>query len=688
MREHLPAVGKLIAVATLAGLVSTRETRADSPRTPRPSVVLSPNKTLRLDVTPLDWGAAPRARLARNTTLELTEAASGKRRFLVETDLGDPDAILADSGHVALFSWARDEQDKTAVVLLGPDGKEIRRLAPSEFMTPSELRAAGRSVSHLNWEVMDFVNGKSPHRFDAQRKHLVLGVQKGALIRSARGLESPGVIERRIDLATGKLVNGPDLTPKTAAELVARLEKAQGPARDELLGDLAQLHPMAPETLALWRRLLATPGGDAADRALALQQLSAKPDPQDFARFRTVLFDDRAPVQERTAALGGLAAALDAAELKQLSAWLGMPGHPLAAAVIPVLTQRGHKPALEPLLGYFKRLPASAYEREQALESALILSDWRADVVELALADSRSIPRLGFLLSQLGGKDPARAQPIALAALASADRSTLSSAHNILVASVHRKDPQREKNFDALLKAAADPGSPVAKSTVLIWNLASMLIDQQRFAEAEEMIPLQRKLEGERDENPEVAALAQLGFLAWVRGDDTTCLEMAKKLEAGPGKVTACRPEWRDKYGGNAHCQRDTPARIAEKLKERCGGSIRARCELVNRSTLEVTLTNNSSGRMVASSTTVELTWFQGGETIVLSSRHRTCAMRAGVDLAPGQSLKQQCKVEVPWEKTGSSWPLRADAEVTLWLSNSKKEQLDPSTRCTAFANP
>ena len=683
----MPAMGDLKAVPLVLALLASAAW-ADTPRMPRESDVYSPKKTLKLHLTPEGTGGRSR-RDARGTLLELTEAASGTYRYSVTTDLGDPSAMVGESGHVALFSWARSPDDKTAVVLLGPDGKEIARLAPRDFMTRAEIRVGGFSVSHFNWAAQNDETGEVGHRFDDAKKQLVLSVAR----RATRPTEDPGPpLERRIDLATGKLVGGPDLRDKTVSELLADFKAGSPEAHADARGSLSELHPDDPQTLALWRAVADKPPPDPADLDAAVEALARNKDAQDFARLRAVLFNETVPAQTRGRALWALVDVLDGAELDRLTTWLETPGHPMASSLPEILGKRGHKKALEPLLRYIKALPPDrGWERGNALKAAVALSDYRADVVALSLGQEAG-GDIGYQVRELYKQDPERALQVAMQALGKGVNPYVDqNLTSVIVASVGHRNPKRNENFAALLKAAADPASPVAKSPALVWVLASMLIDARRFPEAQKLIAQGKALKtpppkyGEK-ENHEAAALAQEGFLEWVKGNDQACLAVARKLEAVRGNDSACRPEWRPEHESNTACYRDTPARIAADLKERCSGKIRATCAMVDRANLEVSITNTGKKKMVTRQVGNELVWFQGGETIVPSSLRRKCSPMLKLELVPGKPQKLTCRVQVPWDLTSSNWPLRADIEVTAYVAELPKGEYYPKTRCTAFA--
>lgn len=667
----------LVVLTLLAAAVGW----ADSPRTPRPSTAYSASKALKLEVTPaveIPGGSS-------GTRLELVEVGSRKVRYSVTLTVYDPDALVAESGHVALFTWAGSEADADAVVLVGPDGREVRRLAPKDFMTTAELRRGGRSSSHFNWAAVDYATGKAPHRFDEKEGQLVLGIAA----RMQRPTETPAPpIERRIDLATGQLVDGPDLRPRTVAELVAAFQQGPGPAHDEARDDLAQLHGSAPETLALWRAVADQARPDPRDLSVAIAGLCRKPDPQDFSRLRVLLFEPRAQEHDRAVALRALTPALSAAELDRLAGWLGGSESGLALPVVEALTARGHKPAIDAVLRYVKSSSAQAHVRERVLENLLTLSEFRADVVEIALGEGGGAAAggFGFRLAELAKKDPAKGFQLALQVLPSSDSNLLWNVHNVLVGGLQRNNPWRGENFSTLLAAAGKPGTSVAKSKMMSWYLASMLIDSRRLDEAGKLIAQLGRLQGARDEDPALTALAQQGFLDWVKGDDAACLAAVKKLEAVKSKVSVCQPAWRPEHPGNAYCYRGPAEAIAEDLRKRCGGTLRARCEVLRDGTLEFTLTNTSRKTLLASTTTAELTWFQGGEALVPSSLRRKCAVRAGLTLAPGKPVKQACAIVPPWDLTSSNWPMRTDVELTAWLIKLPKGEHHPSTRCSAFA--
>jgi hypothetical protein len=123
----------------------------------------------------------------------------------VELDWLPGSAVVADSGQwVATFDhWGNSGQNPHVVVLFDDKGRMTKALTLNDLFTSSEQDQLTRSTRSIWWAAGMYEEGV-PHAFSADEKQLVLKVQLAGHARP--NLEQPPATERRIELATGKVL--------------------------------------------------------------------------------------------------------------------------------------------------------------------------------------------------------------------------------------------------------------------------------------------------------------------------------------------------------------------------------------------------------------------------------------------------------------------------------------------------
>lgn len=110
--------------------------------------------------------------------------------------------LIAESGrYVAIFDrWQDLGRSRDVVVLLGPNGKVLWRLALKDFLSEEEISSMKTSERGIHWAYSDSLNA---HRFQEADGLLVLKVNKNHWLPALFPAE---VVEKRISLETGKVV--------------------------------------------------------------------------------------------------------------------------------------------------------------------------------------------------------------------------------------------------------------------------------------------------------------------------------------------------------------------------------------------------------------------------------------------------------------------------------------------------